>query len=128
MASRWCQTGTRSVRNASKGHVELVFSLPTWRGARMADVTQKRANRPRIMMMIYEAAEGSRLNWVSGQWLLDASGLPDEDLGDICEYLKSERMIEVLQTLWGHATPYQMRLTHRGIKEMENTATEPPLR
>ncbi len=94
----------------------------------MADVARKRASRARIMMMIYEAAEGSRLNWVSGQWLLDASSLPDEDLGDICQYLESERMIESLRTLWGHATPYQMRLTHRGIKETEDTATAEPSR
>jgi hypothetical protein len=53
------------------------------------------------MMMIYEAAQGSRLNWVSGQWLLDASGLRDEDLGDICQYLESERMIEGVNELQG---------------------------
>jgi hypothetical protein len=91
----------------------------------MVDLVKRRADRQRVMRLIYEAAEGSRLSQVSGQGLLDSTGLPDEELGDICKYLESERMIKSHQTMWGHATPHFMELTHRGILEMERTPPEP---
>jgi hypothetical protein len=88
----------------------------------MADIAKKRDDRSRVLKMIYDAADGRSQNFVSGEWLLEASGLPDQELGDICDYLKGERLIEPQQTLWGHHTPYMMRLTHRGIQEMERSA------
>jgi hypothetical protein len=86
----------------------------------VADLADKRAARLRVLKTIYDEAAGSSLNYVSGQWLLEKTRIPDADLGDICNYLEGERWIKPLQTLWGHATPYHMNLTHQGIKKIES--------
>ena len=53
----------------------------------MTDIARRSADRLRVMNAIFEAAEGSRMSHVSGDWLLEHLELPDEDLGSICRYL-----------------------------------------
>jgi hypothetical protein len=86
----------------------------------VADLADRRAARLRVLKTIYDEAAGSILNDVAGQWLLDKTGFADTDLADICNYLEGERWIKPLRTLWGHATPMYINLTHQGIKKMES--------
>ena len=45
----------------------------------MTGIARRSADRLRVMNAIFEAAEGSRMSHVSGDWLLEHLGLPDED-------------------------------------------------
>jgi hypothetical protein len=90
----------------------------------MTDLEQRRADRLRVMKLIYEEAGGSQLSTVSGPWLLEASSLDDEVLGDVCKYLIGEHLITG-SGLWGHRTPFTIMLTHRGIKEIERSLAAP---
>lgn len=77
------------------------------------------------MNEIYEAADGSRLVHLNGPWLLEHMGMPEEELADACLYLVSERLIDGDKTLWNSAIPFSIRLTHRGITEMERSRSAP---
>ena len=91
----------------------------------MADIEKRRADRLRVMKAIYDASEGSEGAIVSGAELLDTLELSDQELGDVCKYLKGEHLITTRQTLWGHWTPHGIQITHWGIKEMEESARAP---
>jgi len=51
--------------------------------------------------------------------------LPEDELADACAFLVSEGLIDGDKTLWNHFIPYTIRLTHRGITEMERSRTAP---
>jgi hypothetical protein len=89
------------------------------------DVAMRKACRLQVMRAIFEAADGSESNVVSGVELLDNLGFSDEELGDACKYLEGERLIKTTQTLWGHLTPFIIQLTHKGIKEIEQSVQSP---
>jgi hypothetical protein len=89
------------------------------------DIEKRRADRLRVMNEIYEAANGSRFTQVPGPWLLEHMGMPADELADVCAYLASEHLIEGDKTSWGSLVPYFLRLTHRGITEMERSHSEP---
>jgi hypothetical protein len=91
----------------------------------MTDIEKRQADRLRVMKAIFEASGGSESTVVSGTELLDSLGLPDQELGDVCKYLEGERLIAINRTAWGHWTPFIIHVTHRGIKEMEQSARAP---
>ena len=91
----------------------------------MIDIEKRRADRLRVMNEIYEAANGSRLINVGGPWLLEHMDLPEDELADACMHLESERLITGDKTLWGSHIPFRIRLTHRGITEMERSRSAP---
>lgn len=91
----------------------------------MADIEKQRANRLLVMKAIYDASDGSEGNPVSGPALLENLGLSDQELGDACRYLEGEHLIRGTKTLWSHLTPYIINITHRGIKEMEESLQAP---
>jgi hypothetical protein len=91
----------------------------------VTDSAQRSADRLRVMNAIFEAAEGSRMSHVSGDWLLEHLGLSDEELGDICSYLEAEHLITAGREYWGHYTPFMILLTHAGIEEMERSRQAP---
>jgi hypothetical protein len=89
------------------------------------DIQRRKADRLRVMRAIFDAAEGSESNVVSGSELLDNLKLSDQALGDVCKYLEGEGLIKTTQTLWGHLTPFIIQLTHKGIKEIEQSVQVP---
>jgi hypothetical protein len=89
------------------------------------DIEKRQADRLRVMSEIYEAADGGRLLWVNGPWLLEHMDLPEDELADACMYLIGEHLIEGNKTLWNSFIPYLIRLTHRGITEMERSRSAP---
>ncbi len=91
----------------------------------MSGIARRSAGRLRVMNAIFEAAEGSRMSHVSGDWLLGHLGLPDEELGGICGYLEAEHLITAGRVYWGHHTPFMILLTHAGIEEMRRSRQAP---
>ncbi len=91
----------------------------------MTGIARRSADRLRVMNAIFEAAEGSRMSHVSGDWLLEHLGLPDEELGGICGYLEAEHLITAGREYWGHHTPFMILLTHAGIDEMKRSRQAP---
>jgi hypothetical protein len=70
----------------------------------VSDSARRSADRLRVMNAIFEAAEGSRMSHVSGDWLLEHLRLSDEELGDVCRYLEAEHLITAGPEYWGHHT------------------------
>ncbi len=91
----------------------------------MTDIARPGADRLRVMNAIFEAAEGSRMSHVSGDWLLGHLDLSDEELGGICGYLEAEHLITAGREDWGHHTPFMILLTHAGIEEMKRSRQAP---
>jgi hypothetical protein len=91
----------------------------------MADIEQRQANRLIVLNAINEASGGSENTSVSGQDLMNELGLTDQELGDACKFLEAEHLIKGTRTTWGHFTPYIVNMTHRGIKEMEQSLQSP---
>ena len=91
----------------------------------MTSIAGRSAGRLRVMNAIFEAAEGSRMSHVSGDWLLEHLGLSDEELGGICGYLEAEHLITVGREHWGHDTPFMILLTSAGIEEMKRSRQAP---
>lgn len=89
------------------------------------DIEKRRADRLRVMNEIYEAADGTRLMNIPGPWLLEHLGMQEDEVADACLYLVSEHLIEGDKTLWNSAIPYVIRLTHRGMTEMERSRSAP---
>ena len=91
----------------------------------VTDITRRNADRLRVMNAIFEAAEGSRMSHVSGDWLLEHLEMSDEDLGSICRYLEAEQLITAGPEYWGHHTPFMVLLTYAGIEEMKRSREVP---
>src|SRR6516162_4567299 len=91
----------------------------------MTDIDKQRANRLLVMKAIYDASGGSEGNAVSGPDLLGTPGLSGQELGDACKYLAGQRLIRVTRTPWSHLIPNVIHITHRGIKEMEESLQAP---
>lgn len=91
----------------------------------MTNMEERKANRLLVMNAIYEASGGSENTIVSGPDLLRDLGLSDEDLADACNFLKGEYLIKGDRSSWGHRTPFIIHVTHRGIKEMEQSLEAP---
>jgi hypothetical protein len=91
----------------------------------VTDIARRNADRLRVMNAIFEAAEGSRMSHVSGDWLLEHLEMSDEDLGSICRYLEAEQLITAGPEYWGHHTPFMVLLTYAGIEEMKRSREVP---
>lgn len=77
------------------------------------------------MSAIYEKSGSSESVFISGPELLGSLGLSDQELGDACKYLENERLIKGDRSSWGHHTPYMIRITHQGIRGMEQSRRSP---
>jgi hypothetical protein len=53
----------------------------------VVDIDKRRADRLRVMKVIFEESGGSEAVLVMGQRLLEVTGLGDDELGDVCKYL-----------------------------------------
>jgi hypothetical protein len=92
----------------------------------LVDVEKRRADRLRVMKAIYDTSDGSEYTLVSGPQLLEDLGLPDQELADACLYLEGEHLITSTHTSWGHATPFHIQITHWGIREIWDEASQAP--
>ncbi len=92
----------------------------------MVEVEKRRADRLRVMTWIFDASGGSETVPVSGPELLEAIGLDDHELGDVCTFLSGEGLIKKGGGgVWGHYTPFMITITHKGIREMEQSFKAP---
>jgi len=91
----------------------------------MTEIEKQRTNRLLVMKAIYDESEGSEGNAVSGPDLLESLSLSHQELGDACEYLEGEGLIKGTRTLWSNLIPIKITITHRGIKEMEESLQTP---
>lgn len=92
-----------------------------------AEVVKRRANRLRVLKAVYDASTGSTSAFVSGSDLLLDLGMSDEEVADACNYLEGEHLIKGMRTMWGHATPFVVRITHRGVDQMERDGETAPV-
>ena len=76
----------------------------------MTEIEQRQADRWLVLKTIYDAADGSLSTSVSGQDLLDALGMPDQQLGDACNFLEDKHLIKSLAVAWEHYTPYHVNI------------------
>jgi len=77
----------------------------------LVDIKKRRADRPRVMQAIFDAAEGSEAVLVSGAQLLHDLGLSDQDLRDACRYHEGEGLISLGKGIGGTLTPSHMHRT-----------------
>lgn len=91
----------------------------------MDDIQRRQSQRLIVMQAIYERSGSSETTSVSGQDLLNDLAMSDQELGDACEYLEGEYLIKGSRTMWAHLTPSRVNMTHRGIKEMEQSIQAP---
>ena len=109
------------------GHATPYIVLITHRGIKQIEcdrddnsaAEKRQADRLRVLKAIYDVSIGSETTMVSGSQLLEDLGLSDHDLADACDWLEAEQFIKSVRVTWGHRTPYNLQITHRGIKEME---------
>jgi hypothetical protein len=90
----------------------------------MTGIEKRRANRLLVMNAIYEATDGSEDILVSGRELLGSLGLSGQEIGDACNYLEGENLITVSRSMGGPVA-WDVSITHWGIKEMEQSLSEP---
>lgn len=90
----------------------------------IVDHSTRKLNRLRIMQAIFEASKASEYEIVATGPIGSALGLTDQELGDACKYLEGEGLIEGIHTL-GSMAPLHVRITHWGIKEMEQSVDSP---
>jgi hypothetical protein len=91
----------------------------------MIDISKRKADRLRLINAIYEHANGSPLNHVDIEPLMKKLDMPDEEMAAACDYLEGEGLINPDKAMWGHFSPIMVRLTHLGIKEMEQSLETP---
>jgi hypothetical protein len=89
------------------------------------DIQKRQAQRLLVMQAIFKASGGSETTSVSGQELLSTFNLSEQELGDACKYLEGEYLIKGSRTMWSNLVPFTVNLTHRGIKEMEESLQAP---
>jgi len=119
------------------GHATPYIVLITHHGIRQVEqdrddtsakkVEKRRADRLRVLKTIYDLSVGSETTTVAGSQLLADLGLSDHELADACDWLESERLIKSVRVLWGYLTPFNVQITHRGIKEMEQGSDKAPI-
>ena len=91
------------------------------------EVERRRAERLRVLKAIYDISVGSETTMVAGTQLLANLGLSDQEIADACAWLEGENLITSMRAAWGHLTPINVQITHRGIKEMEQDSAEAPV-
>jgi hypothetical protein len=91
----------------------------------MTNIEQSQAARLLVLKTIHEATNGSLINSVTGQDLLNQLGMTDEELGDACAFLEDKGLIRSHRLAWAHHTPYSMNITRRGIEEIEQSLQTP---
>lgn len=91
------------------------------------EVEKRRADRLRVFKAIYDLSVGSEATVVEGSQLLEDLGLSDQEVADACDWLEGEHFIKGMRLAWGHLTPTNVQITHRGIKEMEQGGDTAPV-
>jgi hypothetical protein len=119
------------------GHATPYIVLITHHGIRQIEqdgddtsakeVEKRRADRLRVLKTIYDLSVGGETTTVAGSRLLADLGLSDRELADACDWLEDERLIKSVRVSWGYLTPFNIQITHRGIKEMEQGSDKAPI-
>ena len=92
----------------------------------MVDIEKRQADRLQVMKAIFEMAGGSQDVEVQGSDLLTRLGLAPQELGDACNYLAGQGLIEEAAPDMGASpVPYWVNITHQGIMEMEQSLRAP---
>lgn len=91
----------------------------------MVDIEARKAMRLRVMKVIFDEADGSTTSYLDGFALARAIGLSDQEMGDACAYLEGEGLISAQVRVVDQFTPAAIQLTHKGIKEMEESLQSP---
>jgi hypothetical protein len=91
----------------------------------MVDIEARMAMRLRIMKAIFDATDGSITGYADALALGQAMGLSDPEVADACAYLLGEGLISAHHYVEGQFTPAVVQLTHRGVKEMEESQLSP---
>jgi hypothetical protein len=90
------------------------------------DIERRRADRLRVMKAIFDASEGSETVLVhTTPHLQERLGLSDQELADACNYLVGEGLIAAKIQAAGFPAPIGVQITHKGIKEMEQSLDAP---
>src|SRR6266566_8770320 len=95
------------------------------------DIEKRRANRLRVMKEIFDASGGSETVVVHtaphphAPHLPESLGLSDEEIADACNYLAGEGLIVAAIEVAEDPAPIGVQITHRGIKEMEQSLQAP---
>jgi len=76
------------------------------------------------MKAIFDKSEASTSNFIDGWKLREQLTPSDQEMADACAYLQGEGLITCTRTL-GRLTPHTLRITHKGIKEMEQSLQAP---
>jgi hypothetical protein len=126
-----CQTAVGLVPPQAPSLVSVLVSVgpsEPWfieREPSVVDVERRQAMRLRVMKAIFDETGGSVTNFVSGPDVRERLKPSDQEMADACAYLESEGLIKCTRTLSGELTPIVVQITHRGIKEMEQSLQSP---
>ena len=76
------------------------------------------------MKAIFDESEASTTAFLNGHELREQLTPSDQEMADACAYLEGEGLIWCQRTL-GSLTPFVVRITHKGIREMEQSLRSP---
>jgi hypothetical protein len=91
----------------------------------MIDLTARKANRLRVMNLIFEEADGREHVYLGTEAIAARLGLSDEEMASACDFLAGEHFIQPRAAVWGKPYPLHVSLTYRGIEEIEQSREEP---
>jgi hypothetical protein len=90
----------------------------------VVDIAARKRTRAAVMNAIFDAADGSELDFVDPHPIGAELGLSDQEMGDACKYLEGQWLIENRASM-GRATPFAVKLRHQGIVEIEAARENP---
>jgi hypothetical protein len=91
----------------------------------MVDLRKRKADRLRVMNEFFEVAGGSEQAIIDTEAVCTELGLSDQEMADACKYLEGEGLISLMPGLWSRRFPHRVRLTHWGIREVEESRDHP---
>jgi len=91
----------------------------------MVELNKRKADRLRVMNEFFEAASGSEQAVIDTEAIRTKLGLSDQEMADACKYLEGEELINPMPGLWNRLFPHRVRLTHWGIREVEESREHP---
>ncbi len=91
----------------------------------MVNLRKRKADRLRVMNEFFEVADGSEQAIIDTEAVCTKLGLSDQEMADACGYLEGEGLISPMPGLWNRRFPHRVRLTHPGIREVEESRSHP---
>lgn len=85
---------------------------------------RKRALRTQFMEWLYNATEGAEVEFADPADFVESAGSDPDEVAGAIRYLEGESLIEPLWSL-GSGLPSAVRITHRGVREVEQALTNP---